>query len=204
MTHHRGESPKQHPTGSPSAPEPGPAREVRTVWTAPQHAPTTKTWRCTGCATYVPNAVAVCDTCGYDKWGNTYYSYVNDPRPEHAVVLTWPDGETADDAIKADSPAQALTAARANWPGARVQLASSPRERDVRTYNLPCLDERAAQAVAALFPSPDAEHQAQAHGTQVKVTYERDAWLWRVGARARHHRLISAEAFAAVEEVAEW
>lgn len=83
---------------------------------------TATTWRCSGCDTYVTTALVVCETCGYDRQGNDAYSYAADPRPEHAVVLSWPDGETAADAIKAATAREALEAARANWPGATVAL----------------------------------------------------------------------------------
>lgn len=112
----------QHPTGPAPAPEPRPVAEVRTVWTRSQDAPAAQTWQCTGCHTHVTTALAVCETCGYDRQGNDTYTYRADPRPEHAVALTWPDGATAADAIKADTAPEALEAARANWPGAAVAL----------------------------------------------------------------------------------
>ncbi|GAA1451114.1 hypothetical protein [Nocardiopsis tropica] len=111
----------QHPTG-PAPTAPRPAREVRTLYTRPEQATTATTWRCIGCDTYVTTALAVCETCGYDRQGNDSYVYTDDPRPEHAVVLSWPDGDTAADAIKADTAPEALEAARANWPGAAVAL----------------------------------------------------------------------------------
>lgn len=92
-----------------------------TTDTRPEQDATPRTWRCTGCHTNVANAVVVCSTCGYDKWGNPEYDYANDPRTEHRLTLTWSDGEapeTTADAIKANSPAEALEAARTNWPDA--------------------------------------------------------------------------------------
>lgn len=113
----------QHPTEPAPAPRPCPPREVRTVWRPPTEGPAADTWRCTGCDTYVANAVVVCETCGVDRWGKDTYDYTADSRPEHAVVLTWSDGESAVDAIKADTPEQAVEAARANWSDATVTLA---------------------------------------------------------------------------------
>lgn len=116
----------QHPTGPHPAPEPRPVAEVRTVWARSQDASAAQTWRCIACDTYVTTALAVCETCGYDRQGNDTYRYAADPRPDHAVVLTWSDGATATDTIKAGTPAEALEAARANWPDANVIL-SDPR-----------------------------------------------------------------------------
>lgn len=112
----------QHPPEPAPAPRPRPPREVRTVWTPPTDGPAADTWRCTGCHTYVANAVVVCGTCGVDQQGNDTYDYTADTRPEHPVVLTWPDGESAVDAIKAHTPEQAVEAARDNWADATVTL----------------------------------------------------------------------------------
>lgn len=58
------------------------------------------------------------------------YDYAADPRPEHPVRVTWMDPhDTIHDAVKADSPKQALEAARANWPGADVALVGIWEER---------------------------------------------------------------------------
>ncbi|MFY7069072.1 hypothetical protein ACOQFV_24710 [Nocardiopsis changdeensis] len=58
------------------------------------------------------------------------YDYAADTRPEHFVRVTWEDPyDTIHDAVKADSPEQALAAARANWPGADVILAGPQGER---------------------------------------------------------------------------
>ena len=113
----------QQPTTGPlSASRPRPAGEIRTVWRPPTDGPTAHTWQCTGCHTNVTNAAMVCDTCGIDRQGNDTYVYATDTRPEHAVALTWADGENAVDAIKAHTPELALEAARDNWPDATVTL----------------------------------------------------------------------------------
>lgn len=113
----------QHPmTGPISAPRPRPAGEVRTVWRPPTDGPAAHTWRCTGCHTNVTNTAMMCGTCGFDRQGNDTYTYATDTRPEHPVVLTWSDGESAVDAIKAHTPTEALEAARDNWPDATVVL----------------------------------------------------------------------------------
>ncbi|WP_435112728.1 hypothetical protein [Nocardiopsis synnemataformans] len=190
----------QEPTSPDSTPEPRLDCEVRTVWTPPQQA-TADTWRCTGCATYVLRATTVCDTCG------TAYDYAADPRLEHAVLLVWPDGDVAEDAVKAATPAEALEAARANWPAAAVTLIDREAEAaaGMRTHVLTCTSERAARALVVLAPRLDEYHRIQAlPGGQVRVRYVDDVWLERVALSARHHRLINTEAFAPVEEAAAW
>ncbi|GAA1463507.1 hypothetical protein NE857_34005 (plasmid) [Nocardiopsis exhalans] len=102
----------QHPTSPAPAPEPR---------TAP-------TWRCTGCDTYVANTAWVCTTCGVDRQGNDTYDYATDPRSEHPVRVVWRDDEITD-AVRADSPTEALEAARANWPGATVALVEQTLDR---------------------------------------------------------------------------